>query len=46
MIETLRRDGVEIKILTGDNELVARRVCEEVGLGAGRLVLGDGDRPR
>ena len=41
MVETLRRDGVEIKILTGDNELVARRVCADVGLGAGRLVAGD-----
>ena len=40
MIETLRRDGVEIKILTGDNERVARHVCEEVGLAGGRLVLG------
>ncbi len=40
MVETLRRDGVEIKILTGDNELVARRVCADVGLTAGRLVPG------
>ena len=41
MVETLRRDGVEIKILTGDNELVARRVCADVGLDVGRLVPGD-----
>ncbi len=41
MVETLRRDGVEIKILTGDNELVARRVCEDVGLDVARLVAGD-----
>jgi Mg2+-importing ATPase len=40
MVETLHRDGVEIKILTGDNELVARRVCADVGLTAGRLVAG------
>jgi len=40
MIETLRRDGVEIKILTGDNERVARHVCEKVGLAGDRLVLG------
>jgi Mg2+-importing ATPase len=41
MLETLRRDGVKIKILTGDNELVARRVCSDVGLDGGRLVLGE-----
>lgn len=41
--ETLRAmaaDGVEVKILTGDNELVARYVCEQVGLSGGRIVLG------
>jgi Mg2+-importing ATPase len=40
MIERLRRDGVEIKILTGDNERVARHVCGKVGLEGERLVLG------
>ena len=40
MIERLRRDGVEIKILTGDNERVARHVCEKVGLAGERVVLG------
>src|SRR5262249_19719861 len=39
-IETLRRDGVQVKILTGDNELVARHVCTQVGLDATRIVLG------
>lgn len=36
----LRRDGVRVKILTGDNELVARSVCRQVGIGDGRIVLG------
>ena len=40
MIETFRRDGVEVKIVTGDNERVARSVCEKVGLSEGQLVLG------
>ena len=40
-IERLGRDGVEIKILTGDNELVTRHVCERVGIDGGRIVLGD-----
>ena len=36
----LRRDGVAVKIVTGDNELVARHVCTQVGLDAGEIVLG------
>jgi P-type Mg2+ transporter len=41
MLDELRRDGVEVKILTGDNELVTRYVCEQVGLSTDRIVLGD-----
>jgi Mg2+-importing ATPase len=40
-IQDLRRDGVAVKILTGDNELVARHVCARVGLEVGEIVLGD-----
>lgn len=40
-LESLRVDGVEVKILTGDNELVARHICEQVGLGSAHIVLGD-----
>jgi Mg2+-importing ATPase len=40
-VAALRADGVEVKIITGDNELVARHVCAQVGLAADRLVLGD-----
>jgi P-type Mg2+ transporter len=36
----MKRDGIEVKILTGDNELVARHVCEQVGLDARAIVLG------
>jgi P-type Mg2+ transporter len=36
----LKRDGVEVKILTGDNELVTRHVCEAVGLDAKSMVFG------
>ncbi|MBE3559317.1 MAG: magnesium-translocating P-type ATPase [Ktedonobacteraceae bacterium] len=39
-LQALRRDGVQVKILTGDNELVARHVCSEVGLDGSRIVLG------
>jgi Mg2+-importing ATPase len=41
VVEALRRDGVEVKILTGDSELVARYVCQRVGLPGGDIVLGD-----
>jgi P-type Mg2+ transporter len=40
-IRALRRDGVEVKILTGDNELVAQHVCAQVGLDSARIVGGD-----
>jgi Mg2+-importing ATPase len=36
----LRRDGVEVKVLTGDDESVARHVVETVGLSAGVVVTG------
>ncbi len=39
-IAALRAHGVAIKILTGDNELVARKVCRDVGLDAARLLVG------
>jgi Mg2+-importing ATPase len=39
-IAALARDGVAIKILTGDNELVARHVCAQVGLDVSEIVLG------
>ncbi len=40
-LRDLVKDGVQVKILTGDNELVARHVCEQVGLKSERIVLGD-----
>lgn len=40
-LKAMAADGVEVKILTGDNELVARHVCEQVGLGGGKIVLGE-----
>ena len=40
-LAALRRDGVTLKILTGDNELVTRHICGQVGIDARRIVLGD-----
>jgi Mg2+-importing ATPase len=40
-IANLASDGVQVKVITGDNELVARHVCQQVGLDVSRVVLGD-----
>jgi len=40
-LAAMKRDGVELKILTGDNELVARHICEQVGLHDPAIILGD-----
>jgi Mg2+-importing ATPase len=39
-IAALRAHGVAVKVLTGDNELVARKVCRDVALDAEGLLLG------
>jgi Mg2+-importing ATPase len=39
-IEALRQHGVTVKVLTGDNDLVTRKVCREVGVHAEKIVLG------
>ncbi len=40
MLERLRADGVVVKILTGDNEPVARHVCARVGLPVDDVLSG------
>jgi P-type Mg2+ transporter len=40
-LAAMKRDGIELKILTGDNELVARHICEQVGLLNPAIILGD-----
>jgi Mg2+-importing ATPase len=39
-LATLKASGVEVKILTGDNDVVTRKICHEVGLAVDRIVLG------
>lgn len=39
-LRALAEDGITVKILTGDNERVARHVCSQVGIDASRLVTG------
>ncbi len=39
-IGDLRRLGVVTKVLTGDNEFVARHVCAEIGIGVDAMLTG------
>jgi len=39
-LEALRLHGVGAKILTGDNELVSKKICHEVGLPTDHILLG------
>jgi Mg2+-importing ATPase len=40
-IAHLRDAGVQVKILTGDNPLVTRKICSDVGLDAARIVTAE-----
>ena len=39
-IKALNEYGVKVKVLTGDNELVTRKICNEVGLPVDNIMLG------
>ncbi|MGE8056000.1 magnesium-translocating P-type ATPase [Bacillus mycoides] len=39
-LHTLQKKGIQVKILTGDNESVTRNVCRKMGLYIGEPVLG------
>lgn len=39
-IAALQTRGVKIKVITGDNDLVARKICKEVGLATEHVLLG------
>ncbi|MCC6779294.1 MAG: magnesium-translocating P-type ATPase [Hyphomicrobiales bacterium] len=39
-IAALAAKGVPVKILTGDNEVITRKICREVGIDAGEILLG------
>ncbi len=40
-IEALNRAGVAVKVLTGDNSLVTKKVCKDVGLEVSEIMTGD-----
>lgn len=39
-IAALAKAGVAVKILTGDNDIITRKICRDVGLSADRIALG------
>ena len=39
-LQMLTKAGIELKVLTGDNELVTRKVCEELGFEVKGVALG------
>jgi Mg2+-importing ATPase len=39
-IAGLQQHGVSVRVLTGDNELVTQKICQEVGIDANYLLLG------
>lgn len=40
-IKSLQQHGVTVKVLTGDNAIVAQKVCQDVGIPADDFVLGN-----
>jgi len=40
-IQALEKLGIDFKVLTGDNELVTKKICSEVGLDVRGLVIGE-----
>jgi Mg2+-importing ATPase len=40
-ITALRQHGITVKVITGDNDLVTRKVCTEVGINADKILLGN-----
>ncbi len=39
-LQLFKKNGIELKILTGDNELVTRNVCDQLGFEVKGVVLG------
>jgi P-type Mg2+ transporter len=39
-IAALASKGIQVKVLTGDNEVITRKICHEVKLDVGEMVLG------
>ncbi|MEM4258769.1 MAG: magnesium-translocating P-type ATPase [Candidatus Thermoplasmatota archaeon] len=40
-IETIKKLGIELKVLTGDNEFVTKNICSQIGLDIHNVYTGD-----
>ncbi len=43
-LQRLDRLGITVKVITGDNGLVAQHLCQQIGLGHGELLTGSATR--
>ena len=41
VLASLKQDGVEVKIISGDNDVVTGHVCAQVGIQAGQIITGE-----
>jgi len=41
VMESLKQDGVEVKVISGDNDRVTGHVCSQVGIASGLILTGD-----
>jgi Mg2+-importing ATPase len=41
VLASLKQDGVEVKVISGDNDRVTSHVCAQVGIEPGHIVTGD-----
>ena len=41
VLASLKQDGVEVKVISGDNDRVTAHVCAQVGIEPGHIVTGD-----
>jgi Mg2+-importing ATPase len=39
-IEALHKLGIELKVLTGDNEIVTKKICKDVGIPINNIMIG------
>ncbi|GAC1383273.1 MAG: magnesium-translocating P-type ATPase [Ginsengibacter sp.] len=39
-IEALQKLGIQLKVLTGDNEIVTKKICKDVGIPVNNIVMG------
>ena len=41
VLASLKQDGVEVKVISGDNDIVTGHVCAQVGIAPGQIITGD-----